>query len=287
MNPEQSISYLNALSMPALAPSGGSISPNALSMRTLATLGDDILPNALSTRALAPLGDDILLDAPPVPQPSETGPGAGLQGNKLIAFTSSLEPKYREAVKYSTQIAQRAADAAYNQLSQRLQWYAKYTEVLKHSGWIGSNNQLSEYKHSKTDLTMEQIALQLIQAAAGPNAATILEISQLAIDALKGNEAANLKLEKSSSQSASGAFDILPCLQSDDEVVMYNHAMIFTRKKSSGGFWFWSWKAEHVDLTHVANEWTLNYDFYTTVEGTIRKKLGAASEDFFEKLDLG
>lgn len=252
MNPDQSITYLNALSMPALAP----------------------------------LGDDISLDTPPVLQPSETGPGAGLQGNKLIAFTSSLEPKYREAVKYCTQIAQSAADAAYDQLSQRLQWYAKYTEVLKHAGWIGSNNQLSEYKHSKTDLTMEQVALQLIQAAAGANAASILEITQLAVDALKSDEAANLKLEKSSSQSSNGAFDILPCLQSDDEVVMYDHAMIFTRKKSSGGFWFWSWKAEHVDLTHVANEWTLNYDFYTSVEATIRKKLGVASENFFESLDL-
>lgn len=252
MNLDQSISYLNALSIPAPVSSGGG----------------------------------ILLDAPSAPQPSETGPGAGLQGNKLIAFTSSLETKYREAVKYSTQIAQRAADAAYNQLTQRLEWYDKYTEVLKYVGWIGSNNQLSEYKHSKTDLSMEEVALQLIQAAAGPNAATILEVTKLAVDALKGNEAASIKLEKSSSQSSNGAFDILPCLQSDDEVVMYNHAMIFTRKKSSGGFWFWSWKADHVDLTHVANEWTLNYDFYTNIEATIHKKLGMASEEFFENLKL-
>lgn len=252
MNLDQSIAYLNALSLPALAPSRG----------------------------------DILFDTPPVPQPSESGPGAGLQGNKLIAFTSSLEPKYRDAVKYSTQIAQSAADAKYDQLSQRMQWYDKYTEVLKHAGWIGSNNQLSEYKHSNIELTMEEVALHLIQAAAGPNAATILEITQLAVDALKGNEGARIKLEKSSGQSSSGAFDILPCLQSDDEVVMYDHAMIFTRKKSSGGFWFWGWKAEHVDLKHVANEWTLNYDFYTGVEATIRKKLGIAAEDFFENLDL-
>ncbi len=216
----------------------------------------------------------------------ETDREAGVIESQLVAFTSGLESKYKEAVKYSTQIAQRAADNKFDQINQRLDWYKTYAETLQHAGWIGSDNKLTEYKNSNVEITMEDVAIELIKLAAGPNAALIVELTSATINSLKNDSDVLSKLQASSSSGSSGSFDILPCLQKDDDVVMYNHAMVFKHSSSSGGFWFWSWKMSQVSLRHAANEWTLNYSHYQKVEEAIKNNLGESSNNFFNTLNL-
>ncbi|MNP16208.1 hypothetical protein D3C76_1085950 [compost metagenome] len=131
---------------------------------------------------------------------------------------------------------------------------------------------------------MEDVAIELVKLAAGPNAAVIAELTGAAINALKSDGNMLAKLQASSMSGKSGTFDILPCLQKGDDVVMYNHTMAFTTAKDSGGFWFWSWKMSEVSLQHCANEWSLNYSHYQTVEDKIKSKLGGASNDFFDAM---
>jgi|GEM_PF-5173227 len=227
-----------------------------------------------STRNAAPLQADTVDSA------------AGIQDNKLITFTSNLDTKYKEVVKYSTQIAQRAANAKHDMLTERMDWYNTYIETLRHAGWIGSDNKLTEYHGADLDVTMESVALELIQLAAGPNAALLLEITNAAISTLKGDNELSLKLQKASVRGKSGTFDILPCLQRDDDVVMYDHSMVFEHSTTSGSFLFWDWSLKEVDLQHVANEWTLNYSHYQQVEAGIKKALGESSNSFFENIKL-
>jgi len=211
---------------------------------------------------------------------------AGVIDSQLIAFTSNLDSKYKEAVKYSTQVAQRAADSKFNHLTERMKWYEMYSTALKNAGWIGSNNKLTQYKDSNLEVTMEDVAIELIKLAAGPNAALIADLTAATINALKKDDDILSKLQTSSSSGRSGSFDILPCLQKGDDVVMYNHAMVFEHENSSGGFWFWSWRLSEVSLQHSANEWTLNYSHYQRVEEKIKEKLGDSSNNFFDGLEL-
>ncbi|CAG8870945.1 hypothetical protein PS627_04210 [Pseudomonas fluorescens] len=214
-------------------------------------------------------------------------PEAGIQGNRLVAFTSGLDKQYKEAVKFSVQIAQSAANAKFDQLQQRLEWYAEYNKVLRHTGWLSSDNKLTEYNNADLEITMESVAFELIKLAAGPNAAVLAELADLAITSLKGDTELTQKLQAASTSGRSGSFDIMPCLQVGDDIVMYDHAMRFEHSRSSGGFWFWSWKVNDVSLQHVANERTLNFTHYLSVEQSIKDKLGSHSNAFFDNLDLG
>ena len=223
------------------------------------------------------------LDTPTTPG---TDAKAGVIQSQLIAFTSGLDTHFKEAVKYSTQLAQRVADSKFNHIQQRMEWYEAYNEALKHVGWVGSNNKLTQYKNSNLEITMENVAIELVKLAAGPNAAIIADLTSATINALKGDGEVLSKLQTSSSSGASGAFDILPTLQKGDDVVMYNHAMVFEHSKDSGGFWFWSWTMSQVSLNHCANEWTLNYSFYKDVESKIKQKLGDSTDKFFDSLNF-
>lgn len=213
-------------------------------------------------------------------------PEAGIQQNKLVAFTSGLDIQYKEAVKYSIQIAQATADARFDQLTERLEWYALYSHVMAQAGWISGTNRLAEYRHANLEITMEAVAIELIKLAAGPNAATVAELANLAIDSLKGDTQLTRQLQVASTKGRAGAFDILPCLHSDGDVVMYDHAMRFEHSSSSGGFWFWSWEAKDVSLHHVANARTLNFSHYQAVERSIKAQLSETSNDFFSNLKL-
>ncbi|HKS11830.1 MAG TPA: hypothetical protein VJS90_02210, partial [Pseudomonas sp.] len=116
--------------------------------------------------------------------------------------------------------------------------------------------------------------------------ATIAELANLAISSLKEDTELTQKLQAASTSGTSGAFDIMPCLQREDDIVMYDHAMRFEHSASSGGFWFWSWSMKEVSLNHVANERTLNFSHYLNVEQAIKAKLGANSNAFFTNLQL-
>lgn len=224
-------------------------------------------------------------DASPANDDS-TAPEAGVQGNKLIAFTSGLARPYKEAVKYSVQIAQATANAQYDQLTNRLEWYAAYSEAMEHAGWVSGTNKLTEYRNANLQINMESVVIELIKLAAGPNAVVVAELANLAITSLKGDTELTQKLQVASTKGRSGAFDILPCLQKDDDVVMYDHAMRFEHSASSGGFWFWSWEIKDVSLQHVANGRTLNFSHYQTVEQAIKEKLGSTSTAFFNNMNL-
>lgn len=224
-------------------------------------------------------------DAPLADNPA--APEAGIQQNKLVAFTSGLDLGYKEAVKYSIQIAQAVADAEFDQLTERDAWYQSYGRAMKHAGWISGTNRLVEYQHANLEVTMEAVAIELIKLAAGPNAAIVAELANLAIDSLKSDTELTRKLQVASTKGRAGAFDILPCLHSDGDVVMYDHAMRFEHNSSRGGFWFWSWEAKDVSLHHVANATTLNFSHYQAVERSIKAKLGETSNDFFSNLNLG
>lgn len=239
-------------------------------------------PAALMASAGPPAPAD---DAPPAPSGSDKQE-AGVVKSQLIAFTSGLDSQYKDAVKYSTQLAQMAADKKFDHIKQRMEWYDAYSESLKILGWVGSTIKLTEYKNSNLEITMEEVAIELLKLAAGPNAALIADLTSATINALKQDENVLSKLQMSSSSGSTGAFDILPALQHEDDVVLYTHAMVFEQHKSSGGFWFWSWKLSDMSLSHAANQWTLNYDFYKSVEPRAKKILGQSTDAFFDSLSF-
>ncbi|MDF0733256.1 hypothetical protein P0Y43_21405 [Pseudomonas entomophila] len=211
---------------------------------------------------------------------------AGIIKSQLIAFTSNLDSQFKEAVKYSTLLAQFVADKKFDHVNQRMEWYGAYNEALKNAGWIGSNNKITRYKNSNLELSMENVAIELVKLAAGPNAALIAELTSTTINALKNDGETLSKLQASSNSGSSGAFHILPTMQSGDDVVMYNHAMIYEHSNASGGLWFWSWTLNQASLSHAANEWTLNYAHYKNIESRLKEILGESTNKFFDSLDL-
>lgn len=225
---------------------------------------------------------DSFAPSPPTDAPSL----AGVMDNKIITFTDNLEPKFKEAAKYSVQISQAAANKSFNQITQRLEWYGAYSEALRHCGWIGTSNNFVKYKEAKAEVNMELVAIELLKLAMGPTVSRVLGVTIAAIQALKANTELTAKLQKSASQGESGSFNILPCLQQNEDVVMYDQAMTYQRRSNSGGFWFWSWKSTDISLEQVANKWELNFDHYQALEAQIKAKIGKHSSDFFDELDL-
>lgn len=169
---------------------------------------------------------------------------------------------------------------------QRLEWHGAYSEALRHCGWIGTSNNFVKYKEAKTEVNMELVVIELLKLAMGPTISRVLDVTTAAIQALKANTELTAKLQKSASQGESGSFNILPRLQQDEDVVMYDQAMTYQRRSSSGGFWFWSWKSSDISLEQVANKWELNFDHYQALEAQIKAKIGKHSSDFFDELDL-
>ena len=92
-----------------------------------------------------------------------TAQGA-VNGAGIISFDAAMSEATRKAVLYSTQFAQRAADARADAIQDRLTWWTVYGSALKAVGWVTQGSQFRRIEADAHKISVDGLALDAISA---------------------------------------------------------------------------------------------------------------------------
>lgn len=233
----------------------------------------------------------IAASSPVLPSDDELrATGAVVEGN-IVSFTQGMSRQNKEDVMDIFLFASLAANKAFNQKTQRKEWYDKYTEVLTAMGWISTNWKYEETQATAQRFTMEQAGLEvigsIIAAAALPitASAAMLKVAADTVNALKISNKPLRLFERQSKSSHGGSVRIVTCNESEDGTVTAVLAVVsFSTRLDVTNVLFWEWNRADVETYKEGDGLALASHHYANLRAAVQKKLGvrglAAIEEF-------
>jgi hypothetical protein len=234
------------------------------------------LPLITSPRTFAP-NDKPLVD------PNKDG--GSVTPDNINVYFAGVSQQNREDVDASKLLMQNAANKLFPNDDQLVDWYKYYTNGLSKIGWVLQAKQMQSYTIKKVGLTMDAVALDVLQGLIGNKAALFAELAGKAVDIVKGNEQliriydSNVKVGKQTK------FDIAPVWQDNDGYaqMILNCTSVDVRESTRGILW---WKSTHQSTTveSGAVQTYLNPRVYEQLRAAVLQKLGQGGKDFIAQL---
>ena len=245
----------------------------------LAWIGTLDIPEAPSTgthltsRATGDVGED----------------GAVVAKASIPTFVSDLSEQARADVLNSTLLMQLAADKKYPKDEDREQWFKFYSDGLSNLGWGRSSSFFERYQPKNTNVTMDQVILEVILTVVNNVNSPLYKVAQNMFGALENppNQSAMKLFDNTSTKEDRAKFQILPAGQDQHGVVsMVLTAINASTKVQTGSFLFWKWSTSSSWLYRAANLIVLNESVYSKVREAVIEKLGDNATKFVLGLDI-
>jgi hypothetical protein len=224
-----------------------------------------------------------------VTRTSAAGQSAAVVKASIASFVSGVSAQAKDDVQNSTLLMQLAADKKFNPDTQRAEWFQFYTEGLANLGWGRVASAYSDFQPANTNVTMDQVVLEIIAQVITPESAIYQGVVET-FNALK-NKSSNqepLKLfDNSSTRNGTGTFQILPVAQDDSgTVIMVLTCVNATTTVQSGSFLWWHWSTSTSRMYRAAQQIVLNASVYNQVRQAVITKLGENAYNFIKDLDI-
>lgn len=205
----------------------------------------------------------------------------------LVSFVEGLGAQNKADVQNSTLLAQLAANKKYDRMTDVINWFQFYTEVLQTVGWNVPNVQNEKYTPTSSSFTLSSVIVDILQGVANE---TELDLVQATTNALKSTSADSSPMKIWSGNGFRGSFgnfQILPVTQSPEgDVAMVLCAI---QCKSDAGSCTSLWQSatsQQMEITRSAARYLLNNDVYSQVRDSIIQKLGVNATTFIADLDI-
>ncbi|EKN4181318.1 hypothetical protein [Yersinia ruckeri] len=214
--------------------------------------------------------------------------GAEIAKSSVISFVSGLSTQNREDVQNSTLLMQLNSDKKFNPQTQKEEWFKNYSDGLSKLGWGRVASTFQKYSPNNTNVTMDQVILEIIATVVNPSSA-LYDIVATTFNAMRSdsNKSALNLFDNSSTSNGSGSFQILPVAQdSDGNAIMVMTCINAKTIQQEGSFLFWHWVTSSSELYRAAQQTVLNTQVYSRVRAAVLDKLGKSAEDFVEDLDI-
>jgi hypothetical protein len=213
---------------------------------------------------------------------------AVVDAGSLLSFVAGVDRQEQEDILYSVQLAQRAANGAYDRFTQTQSWYQKYIEVLSNVGWAGEQLVFSQFDQSEGEFRMDQAALAIITAVASQNQLAVLRASVTALEKLAEDDGTISLFDFNASLESSGNFQLGSVQKSaNGALTMAVGAFYFRAMDRRRRFLFFKWGRRKVHFWTAAQRMTLNTDFYAQRRADVKAKLAADADRYLSRLALG
>lgn len=191
---------------------------------------------------------------------------AAVNGPSIIALDDRLPEDTRRAVLYSTQFAQRAADASANPAERRSAWWAVYVAALKAAGWVTTGSQFRRVQTDKKSGSIDSVALGAIgEFISGGKLAALGKLLEALRAAPDGDRRMEI-LDLYCSEGGGGIFQLAAAEpEGQMSATLALGAVQFANVDRKKRIAFISWGAESGDLWVAAEKMSLNLDFYNNV----------------------
>jgi hypothetical protein len=169
-------------------------------------------------------------------------------------------------------------------------WYQAFTQCLEDLGCFVPDNGYSKYSGTSLRVTMDNVVVDIIQAAVEaakasiPGASVLSAITGSTLDALKKEtEAINLfNLESKNTEGV--RLTAMPCEQMDNGIILVAAVAIDHQGGGNdGGVLFVDWKTSSLDIFHGKAFITFNPARYAEFKSDIEEYLGVHRKEVLAK----
>ncbi|MFJ4194116.1 hypothetical protein [Pseudomonas sp. NPDC089534] len=222
--------------------------------------------------------------------PIDPGKDSGTVGKEMVnIYLAGVSEQNRKDVDNCKLLVQNAADKLYDPINEMFEWYTYYTSSLAKLGWITQTAQVKEQIIKQSGLTMDVVAIYVIQSLLGANAKSLVELSLKAVEGIKDNEGLINIYNRSSNVGHDAKFDMSPVWQTDHgaPMMVLNCNSLDVSESTTGILW-WKSKKQETAIKTAAQAVYLNTDVYGALRDEVLKKLAGAGKDYLGQLpDFG
>ncbi|AMA44340.1 hypothetical protein [Pseudomonas alabamensis] len=207
-------------------------------------------------------------------------------GDAVLGLTDRLSEQNAKDVMNCVSLAQQVANKKANKETHLGKWFDAYFEVLRYAGWNTRNYARQLYSPKARTFSMDDIALEIIQAASQGQLAFV-DMARRAFGALEGNEKALNILENNSASETYATFQTLPCTETRSGVpAMVMTCIDFKKHVRQRKVLFFRFNKSDVTIYRAATQIELNIHHYSKIRNQIEDKLNKGAEDFFAGIEL-
>lgn len=207
-------------------------------------------------------------------------------GEAVVGLTDRLSPQNATDVMNCISLGQQIADSRFNKENNLRGWTEEYYKALRMMGWNTINLARQMYSPSSTSFTMDEVALGIIQAAAG-GATEFVNVARKALIATSEDGKALNLLENNSASESYATFQTLPCTESARGTpAMILMSIDFKKSVRTRKVLFFKFSKTQVSIYRAAAQFQLNVASYARQRNRIEDILGKGAEDYFAEIDL-
>ena len=205
---------------------------------------------------------------------------AAVNGPQVLALAPELSPELRRAVLYSTQFAQRAADAGADPLRDRADWWATYNAALAAVGWVSKGSISREASDDDLRATLDALAIEVMTGLVGVGKLAAIMAMLDGLKNLAGDDRRLVLLDSHVSRKSGGAIQIGDAqLQADGDATLTTGAVQFSSSDNRKQVLFARWGSAVQNVWVAAERLVLNHDFYlNTAKPIVEQRLTDAQD---------
>jgi hypothetical protein len=204
-----------------------------------------------------------------------------------LSFVDAIEPHEQSDILYSVQLAQRAADAAWNRFAETRTWYSKYNEVLEAVGWTTEQYAFTGHDQGEGSFRMDKAALGVITAIATGNQLQAITASISALEKLAEGDGAIALFDHYATADLSGNFQIGAVQKgANGSLSMALGAFYFRSTRKAQEASILSMGSNDVNFWAAAQKMTFNLAIYDKIRAAVEKKLGEKASDYIAGIDI-
>ena len=169
-------------------------------------------------------------------------------------------------------------------------WYQAFTKCMEDLGCFVPDNGYSKYKATSLKVTMDNVVVDIVQAAveaakaAIPGASVLSAITGSTLDALKKEKEALNLLNVASKNTEGVRLTTIPCEQMANGIVLIAAAAVDHQGGGrDGGVLFVDWKTSSLDIFHGKSFITFNPARYAEIKSEIEEYLGVHRKEVLVK----
>ena len=213
--------------------------------------------------------------------PIDPNKPSGTVGNEMVnLFMAGTGEQNRRDVNSCKQLVQHAATKLYDPQKELYQWYKYYVDTLQKLGWITQASQLTEQTIKRSGLTMDTVALYVMQGFVGANISKLAELAGKGLAKIKQSDGLVDIYNGTANVGSDAKFDMSPIWETKEgyPMMILNCNTLNVRESSRGILW-WKSTTRETRIKTAAQAVYLNVDVYAGIRQAVLDKIGATAKN--------
>lgn len=209
---------------------------------------------------------------------------SGTVGPEMMnIYMPGVSEQNREDVDCCKLLVQNAASQLYDPIKDLHRWYKYYTESLAKLGWVTQAFQVKDQTIRNSGLTMDVLAVHVLQGLVGANAPKLAQLASLAVEGVKKDQGLINIYNRKANVGSDPKFDISPVWQTQQgSPMMVLNCNTLNVSESNRGILFWKSTSQSTRIRTAAQASYLNVQVYDRIRYSVLDKLGQAADDYLE-----